>query len=378
MLHEPTRRPMPPLREVAGRRRPLPRGVALSLSLLVLLLAAHLVPAGAGVAKGAKPGAAAYADAEDDDEEVAPPPPPPPPPPGPPRGEAESPPLKRARRGSRQQVASSVQDEDLDNLDKYDEDEFEGLETLKEKRGEESRSRKAAAEQQRRQHQQRMMQHMAARRKEPIEYWPEGLALFVVLVYAINYIVGSSKNRAMAEAWLEACMHKLEDNFALVGMDGRGSLVRESASQYKLYCSGRVMCVCARACEHISVHTRVHMRQRADVRAPGIWLACCCMHACRCMHPCARACLFVSVVHVVHVVCCVLCVRVWVCAAGELRKRDLHDRLEAQVDATIPRGMRARAYPCVRTDTCTDTCAHTSAHSRRFCACVLYHIHIVS
>ncbi len=119
---------------VAGRRRPrLACGVALSL--LVLLLAAHLVPADAGVTKGAKPGAAAYADAEDDDEEAAPQTPqqprPPPPPPGTPRGEAESQPMARARRGFRQQVASSVQDEDLDNLDKYDEDEFEGLETLK-------------------------------------------------------------------------------------------------------------------------------------------------------------------------------------------------------------------------------------------------------
>jgi len=312
MLHEPTRRPMPPLREVAGRRRPLPRGVALSLSLLVLLLAAHLVPAGAGVAKGAKPGAAAYADAEDDDEEVAPPPPPPPPPPGPPRGEAESPPLKRARRGSRQQVASSVQDEDLDNLDKYDEDEFEGLETLKEKRGEESRSRKAAAEQQRRQHQQRMMQHMAARRKEPIEYWPEGLALFVVLVYAINYIVGSSKNRAMAEAWLEACMHKLEDNFALVGMDGRGSLVRESASQYKLYCSGRVMCVCARArastflCTHVYICANVQMYARPVY---GLHAAAC-MRVGVCIHVHVRACLCMLCMLFM---LCVVCARMGVC-----------------------------------------------------------------
>lgn len=42
------------------------------------------------------------------------------------------------------------------------------------------------------------MQHMAARKKEPIEYWPEALGILVIVIYFINYIVGSSKNRAIA------------------------------------------------------------------------------------------------------------------------------------------------------------------------------------
>jgi len=34
------------------------------------------------------------------------------------------------------------------------------------------------------------------------------LGVVAVLIYLINYIIGSSKNRALAEAWLEACMEK--------------------------------------------------------------------------------------------------------------------------------------------------------------------------
>jgi hypothetical protein len=42
------------------------------------------------------------------------------------------------------------------------------------------------------------MQRMPARKKEPIEYWPEALGILVIVIYLINYIVGSSKNRAIA------------------------------------------------------------------------------------------------------------------------------------------------------------------------------------
>lgn len=135
-------------------------GVALSL--LALLIHAHFVPAGAHVAKGPKPGAAAFADADDDEEDAAPPPPPPPPPasPGGVEGvlnsvfggkEAESPPPAGAKRSFRAPVASTVQDEDLENLDKYDADEFEGLETLKKKRGDEKRKFEDQQQEQRKQ-----------------------------------------------------------------------------------------------------------------------------------------------------------------------------------------------------------------------------------
>lgn len=136
-------------------------GVALSM--LALLLHAHFMPAGADVAKGPKPGAAAFAEADDDDEDVAHTTTPPLPPPSPPGGVegvlksvfggkgAEGTPPAGAKRSFRAQVASTLQDQDLENLDKYDEDEFEGLETLKEKRGDERRKVENQQQEQRKQ-----------------------------------------------------------------------------------------------------------------------------------------------------------------------------------------------------------------------------------
>jgi hypothetical protein len=48
------------------------------------------------------------------------------------------------------------------------------------------------------------------------EYWPEALGLLLVLAYAFNYIAGSSKNRAIAEAWLDACRGKVLSLLALL------------------------------------------------------------------------------------------------------------------------------------------------------------------
>ena len=148
---------------IANRPARAAAAYCVALSLLALLLHAHFVPAGAHVAKGQKPGAAAFADADDDDEDAAAPPPPTPPPASPPGGVegvlnsvfggkgAESPPAAGAKRSFRAPVASTVQDEDLENLDKYDEDEFEGLETLKEKRGDERRKVEDQQQEQRKQ-----------------------------------------------------------------------------------------------------------------------------------------------------------------------------------------------------------------------------------
>jgi hypothetical protein len=68
------------------------------------------------------------------------------------------------------------------------------------------------------------------------------------VVYFFNYIVGSSQNRGIAESWLETCRQKLEDNFHIIGIDNKGKLDRESASQYKLYCSG---CVARLTVDHV-------------------------------------------------------------------------------------------------------------------------------
>jgi hypothetical protein len=69
-----------------------------------------------------------------------------------------------------------------------------------------------------------------------LDYWPEWVALAVVVAYLVNYVMGSIKNRRIADAWLEACVDKLRDNFALVGVDNKGKWVREAANEFSLYC----------------------------------------------------------------------------------------------------------------------------------------------
>ncbi|KAI4480169.1 hypothetical protein M0804_010530 [Polistes exclamans] len=70
-----------------------------------------------------------------------------------------------------------------------------------------------------------------------------------LLVYCINYIAGRAKNGRIAECWLQEHRQLLLENFTLVGDTGKlteneseNGLVKESESQYSLYCSGRVGC----------------------------------------------------------------------------------------------------------------------------------------
>ncbi|XP_015191313.1 PREDICTED: coiled-coil domain-containing protein 47 isoform X2 [Polistes dominula] len=70
-----------------------------------------------------------------------------------------------------------------------------------------------------------------------------------LLVYCINYIAGRAKNGRIAECWLQEHKELLSKNFTLVGDTGKlteneceNGLVKESESQYSLYCSGRVGC----------------------------------------------------------------------------------------------------------------------------------------
>lgn len=80
-------------------------------------------------------------------------------------------------------------------------------------------------------------------------FYLEILMIIGLLVYFINYVVGRSKNARIAEQWLMDHKQLLLDNFTLVGHSGSSSdnvtdndLMKESESQYSLYCSGRVGC----------------------------------------------------------------------------------------------------------------------------------------
>ena len=220
---------------------------ALPMAALVLALLLGLMQAryASAAVKGKSAGAAAFAEIDDDEEEgVAPQSPPP-------AGtrvkegnnlggaaSSSSPPPPRGGQKRRGPVSTSALLEDLENFDQYDEDEFEGLEALKAVKTQANAAAGSdAGGESKKGPKTRMM-----RRTEPSDFIFEGLGILYVLLYIINYVWGSSQNRAVAEEWLEACMDKLQENFALVGIENRGDLEREAADEYSLYCSGRVNC----------------------------------------------------------------------------------------------------------------------------------------
>lgn len=79
-------------------------------------------------------------------------------------------------------------------------------------------------------------------------YWVEILFIAGLCVYFANYAMGKNKNVKIAEKWLNAHKSFLEENFALVGDDGKketdlsetGMMMKESDSVFTLWCSGRV------------------------------------------------------------------------------------------------------------------------------------------
>lgn len=82
-------------------------------------------------------------------------------------------------------------------------------------------------------------------------FYLEILMVAGLVVYFINYIAGRSKNCRIAESWFNDHNQLFTDNFSLVGDTGKsseessdngGTVVKESESQYSLYCSGRVGC----------------------------------------------------------------------------------------------------------------------------------------
>lgn len=86
-------------------------------------------------------------------------------------------------------------------------------------------------------------------------FYLEMLMVTGLLVYFINYMVGRSKNARIAEQWLIDQQQVLVENFSLIGHTDKSSddtntddntntnsLMKESCSQYSLYCSGRVGC----------------------------------------------------------------------------------------------------------------------------------------
>ncbi|XP_075153594.1 PAT complex subunit CCDC47 [Haematobia irritans] len=78
-------------------------------------------------------------------------------------------------------------------------------------------------------------------------YWMEMLMLAGLLVYFTNFFAGKAKNAKLAHLWYTTHKGLLDDNFVLVGDDGKvdnenPGLMKESESLYTLWCSGRTCC----------------------------------------------------------------------------------------------------------------------------------------
>lgn len=77
-------------------------------------------------------------------------------------------------------------------------------------------------------------------------YWVELIFVSGLVVYFINYTIGKGKNVNICTQWIAAHRSFLEENFALVGDDGKKEsdsqpfgFIKESDSIYTLWCSGR-------------------------------------------------------------------------------------------------------------------------------------------
>ncbi|KAH9404403.1 Coiled-coil domain-containing protein 47, partial [Tyrophagus putrescentiae] len=75
-------------------------------------------------------------------------------------------------------------------------------------------------------------------------YFIEFVMILGLLLYFINFILGRTKNFSIANSWYEKNLELLENNFSLVGDDGKKEieyhgLMKETESVYTLWCSGR-------------------------------------------------------------------------------------------------------------------------------------------
>ncbi|VDK49013.1 unnamed protein product [Anisakis simplex] len=79
-------------------------------------------------------------------------------------------------------------------------------------------------------------------------YQVEAIVLFLLSVYMINYLLGRSRNQIIAYNWFNDVATLLQQQFSLVGDDGtsdeptEGHLVKETDSNYSIWCSGRAGC----------------------------------------------------------------------------------------------------------------------------------------
>lgn len=129
-----------------------------------------------------------------------------------------------------------VEEEDeIDEFNQYDEDEFV-LPVNDEKSSGSKKNQKEP--------QIRIVSVPPHLRSNWDSFYLEMLMVAGLVVYFINFIVGKSKNQKLANVWYSSHMSLLDQNFALVGDDGKKPIEnpgihKESENVYTLWCSGR-------------------------------------------------------------------------------------------------------------------------------------------
>ena len=91
-------------------------------------------------------------------------------------------------------------------------------------------------------------------------YYLEIIILTGLVLYFFNFFVGRAKNQKIADTFYSSFKQLLQDNFALVGDDGKlensePGLMKESENVYLIWCSGRT------CCESVLIELRLVKRQ---------------------------------------------------------------------------------------------------------------------
>lgn len=72
-------------------------------------------------------------------------------------------------------------------------------------------------------------------------YQVEAIVLLLLAVYMVNYVLGRSRNQAIAYSWFNDVANLLQQQFTLVGDDGtseeptEGHLVKETDANYSIW-----------------------------------------------------------------------------------------------------------------------------------------------
>ncbi|XP_055713303.1 PAT complex subunit CCDC47 [Phlebotomus papatasi] len=137
-----------------------------------------------------------------------------------------------------------VEDEDSEFEHFHDEEEFEGFAG---QAGDQGAEGGAPLEQQKGEPKLTMAKVPMHFRTHWDSYWMEMIMIAGLFAYFANFFMGKSKNTKLANLWLSTHRSLLEENFVLVGDDGKlenesHGLVKESESTFTLWCSGRTCC----------------------------------------------------------------------------------------------------------------------------------------